>query len=324
MLGDVIISTGFVKAMREQFPNSKIAFLVSPETADLVRLPFIDELVIYKKGMPMLPVIKQIWRYDIALCLDFKYRSAVLPFLARIPVRAGLTHKRKIFMTNSVPFPPDKDGEYINEYMARIMEECIGLKITHDLTRLYVSDATQNDIAAVDKILLPNENFLTIAIAPFSSSVIKDWLPDYYKIFMDKLSEKYNCRYVLIGGKSDAAKNFYLPEGTIDLRGKISMTESAEVLRRANYFFGGCSAPLHLASAVGTPSLAFYGPSTPAKWAPRHKCIVLSHLPDCSPCSRIGYGHYCGGNNFCMKNITVDDALTAFENLQEKFPRKNF
>lgn len=324
MLGDVIISTGFVKAVREQFPNSKIAFLVSPETAELVRLPFIDELVIYKKGMSMLPVIKQIWRYDVALCLDFKYRSALLPFLARIPVRAGLKHKRGIFMTHSVKFPPDKDGEYINEYMARIIYDCIGLKIQHDLTRLFVSDATPNDIDAVNKILPPAENSLTIAVAPFSSSLMKDWLPAYYKIFMENLREKYNCRFIIIGGKSDAEKNFYLPEGTLDLRGKISMTESAEVLRRADYFFGGCSAPLHLASAVGTPSLAFYGPSTPAKWAPRHKCIVLSHLPDCSPCSRIGYGYYCNGNNFCMKNITVDDALTAFENLRDKYPASKF
>jgi len=324
MLGDVIISTGFVKAVREEFPNSKIAFLVSPETADLMHLPFIDDLIIYKKGMPIFPVIKKIWRYDVALCLDFKYRSALLPFLARIPIRAGLKHKRGLFMTHSVKFPPDKEGEYINEYMARIIYDCIGLKIHHDLTRLYVSDATPNDIDTVNKILPPAENFLTIAIAPFSSSTLKDWSPECYKIFMDKLSEKYNCRYVLIGGKSDAAKNFYLPEGTLDFRGKISMTESAEVLRRADYFFGGCSAPLHLASAVGTPSLAFYGPSTPAKWAPRHKCVVVSRLPDCSPCSRIGYGHYCNGKNFCMKNITVEDALTAFENLREKYPVKRF
>ena len=319
MLGDVIISTGFVKAVREEFPKSKIAFLVSPETAELVRLPFIDDLVIYDKGMPMLPVIKKIWRYDVALCLDFKYRSAVLPFLARIPIRAGLKHKRGIFMTHSIKFPPDKEGEYINEYMARILEECIGLKIHHDLTRLYVADATENDIAAVNKIMTPTENSLTIAFAPFSSSVIKDWSPAYYKIFMEKLNEKYNCRFVIIGGKNDAAKDFYLPENTLDLRGKISITESAEVLRRADYFVGGCSTPLHLAAAVGTPSLAFYGPSTPLKWAPRHKCITLSHLPKCSPCSRIGYGYYCNGNNFCMKNITVDEALTVFEKLREKF-----
>ena len=137
MLGDVIISTGFVKAVREQFPNSKIAFLVSPETADLMHLPFIDDLIIYEKGMPIFPVIKKIWRYDVALCLDFKYRSALLPFLARIPIRAGLKHKRGIFMTHSVKFPPDKEGEYINEYMARIIENCIGFKIQHDLTRRF-------------------------------------------------------------------------------------------------------------------------------------------------------------------------------------------
>ena len=89
MLGDVVLSTGIVRALRAQFPNSKIAFLVSPETADLVRLPFVDEVIAYDKGMPMLPVIRKVWRYDVALLLDFKYRSAVSPFLAYIPVRAA-------------------------------------------------------------------------------------------------------------------------------------------------------------------------------------------------------------------------------------------
>ena len=50
MLGDVIVSTGLVRAIREEFPRSKIAFLVSPATADLVRLPFVDELIAYEKG----------------------------------------------------------------------------------------------------------------------------------------------------------------------------------------------------------------------------------------------------------------------------------
>ena len=45
-LGDVVISTGVLKAIHDQFPNSKLAFLVSPETADLMKLPFVDELVI--------------------------------------------------------------------------------------------------------------------------------------------------------------------------------------------------------------------------------------------------------------------------------------
>lgn len=318
MLGDVIVSTGLVRAIREEFPASKLAFLVSPATANLMRLPFVDELIPYEKGMPMLPVIKKIWRYDVALCLDFKYRSALLPFLARIPVRAGLAHKRKIFLTHSVPRPEILDGEYFTEFIARILEMCIGLKIRHDMTRLSVADATAADISAVDKNLPPSEK-VTVAIAPFSSTPMKDWLPDRYKLFMENLRD---CRFVIIGGKKDADKEFYLPEGAVDLRGRLSMTESAEALRRVDYFIGGCSAPLHLASAVGTPTLALYGSTRYEMWAPRHKSIYIYHHVPCWPCNVDGYGKACGGAKPCMKAITVDEVSAAFEKLRTQFPAR--
>ncbi len=92
-----MISTGIVRAIREQFPHSQIAFMVDPDTYDLMQLPFVDEVIAYDKGKPLLPVIRKIWRYDVAILLDFKYRSAWLPFLACIPVRAGLAHKRKLY-----------------------------------------------------------------------------------------------------------------------------------------------------------------------------------------------------------------------------------
>ena len=323
MLGDVIISTGFVKAVRDKFPNSKIAFLVQPATADLVRLPFIDEVIPYDKGMPLLPVIKKVWRYDVALCLDFKYRSAVIPFFARIPVRAGISHKRKIFLTDSVPitdnFSYESKNVYYNQFMALVMEKCIGLKLDGDLTRLYIADSTKETKAAVDKVL-PVSDYPTIAIAPFSSTLMKNYPPERYKIFIEKLRENFACRFVVIGGKSDVQKDFYIFEGDVDLRGKLSLTESAEVLRRADYFIGSCSAPLHMASAVGTPALALYGPTSPQIWAPRHKCIYIQHKQDCSPCDRVGYGVPCNGDNICIKSISVEEVLSAFENLRQKYP----
>lgn len=320
MLGDVIISTGLVRAIREEFPRSRIAFLVSPATADLVRVPFVDDLIAYEKGMPMLPVIRRIWRYDVALCLDFKYRSALLPFLARIPVRAGLAHKRKLLLTHSVPRPPILEGEYFTEFIARILEMCIGLKIRHDMTRLCVAEATAADVAAVDK-LLPVSDAVTVAIAPFSSTVMKDWGVERYRAFMEGLS---GCRFVLIGGKKDSAREFYIPEGAVDLRGRLSMTESAEALRRADYFIGGCSAPLHLATAVGTPTLGLYGPTRPKMWAPRHKGIYIHHAQPCYPCNVEGYGKQCGGDNFCMRAISVEEVRAAFERLREQYPPRRF
>lgn len=318
LLGDVICSTGIVRAVREQFPNSKIAFLVSPETKDLVNLPFVDELVIYDKGMPILPVIKQIWRYDVALLLDFKYRSAFLPFLAMIPVRAGLRHKRGLFMTHGIDLPDYNYKYYITEYMAKILEDAVGLKLTADVTRLTVADATESDISAVNNLLSPlHKDKKFVAVAPFASNPVKNWNAERYYEFMTKLSDEYD--FVVIGGNDDADKLFKIPENTLDLRGKASMTESAEILRRASYLVCGCSAPLHLAVAVKTPILALYGSTSRTKWVPKRGAICIQHNFSCSPCDR-WYGRDCNNDAPCMKAITVDEVVDGFKELVKLYP----
>lgn len=324
-LGDVVLSTGIVKAFREQFPHSHIAFLVSPDTADLVDLPFVDEVVPYTKGMPMMPVIRRLWHYDAAICLDFKYRSAVIPFLARIPVRAGIAHKRKLFLSHAVERHPNSENMYFTKHLADVIHRAVGLQLTKDVTHLCVAAATAEDKKIADTCLPQQRgDTIRIAVAPFSSTTAKDWPIKYYKDFMEKLSQRANIEFILLGGPNDAAKEFWIPKQTVDLRGKIKLTTTAEILRRVDYFIGSCSAPLHIATAVGCPVLAFYGPTSPHKWAPQHKCIHLEHSQSCSPCDRIGYGEPCGGNNICMQQITVEEALAAMQMLWERYPVNRF
>lgn len=138
-----------MRAIREQFPSSKLAFMVDPDTAELVDLPFIDEVIPYDKGMPLLPVIRKIWRYDVAILLDFKYCSAWIPFLACIPIRAGLAHKRKLFMTHGVERPADSEEMYFTYYMSKVINNAIGLNLIKDVTRLCVAEPTSTDLALV-------------------------------------------------------------------------------------------------------------------------------------------------------------------------------
>lgn len=324
-LGDVILTTGFVKAVRDRFPESKIAFLMAPFAADLMQLPFVDEVIPYTKGMPMFPVIKKVWRYDVAMCLDFKYRSAVIPFLARIPVRAGIAHKRKLFMTHAVERNPKHEEMYFGNHLVDIMERSIGLHLEGDVSRLYIADATRKDCQKADEVLVDLKgDSIKIAIAPFSSTTMKDWAIEKYGVFMDILRNRYaRVQFILIGGKTECDRGFPVLQDTIDLRGKLKITETAEVLRRMDYFIGSCSAPVHIAAAVDLPMMVFYGPGSPAKWAPRHKCITVSHPQACMPCDAVGYGNPCGGNNVCMQQITVEEAVDSFEKLIETYPRKS-
>ena len=320
-LGDVVLSTGIVRAVREQFPDSHIAFLVSPDTAALVDLPFVDEIVPYTKGMPMLPVLRKLWRYDVAICLDFKYRSAVVPFFAAIPVRAGIAHKRKLFLSHPVERNPRDMEMYLPEHLADIMERSIGVKLEGDLTHLYVADATAADKARADELLAAvDRSRPMIAIAPFTSTPAKDWPVPYYQQFMKQLDAAMDVNYMIMGGEKDIPTAFPLGDNVYDMRGKTNLTETAELLRRADYFIGGCSAPLHIATAVGTPTIALYGSTSSAKWAPKHKSILVEHTQSCTPCDRICYGGVCHDTYPCMKGITVERVREALQKLMEQYP----
>ena len=321
-VGDVILSTAVIKAFRKQFPKSKITFLVREETAPIVRrLPFIDEVVCYEKGEPMLPVVRKLWRSSIAICLDFKYRSAVVPFLAAIPIRAGMAHKRKLFLSHPVDRDKNEELIYEAENFAGIIERSIGIKLKGDLHSLYVSPATEKEKGYVRNLLQAiSPKKIKIAIAPFSSNKAKNWGLEKYEQLIEILKHEYDVEVLLLGSKRDKAENSFSTKYVTDLRGLTSLTELAEILRQVDYFIGSCSGPLHMAAAANLPILALYGATSSNHWAPKNKTIVLQHTIDCSPCDRRGYA--CDKDYACMKMITVEAVHAACRQMIQEYPRE--
>ena len=115
-------------------------------------------------------------------------------------------------------------------------------------------------------------------------------------------------------------KPFVTGADVFDMRRALSLTGTAELMRHMDVFIASCSAPLHIAIAVGLPCLAFYGPTSPAKWAPVHQCVYLYHRQPCAPCDRIGYGSLCKGESTCMRCSSPDEAIRAFSYLWEEKP----
>lgn len=316
MIGDIVLSTPVLKALRDKFPQSKIAFLISSDIAPLMEgLPFIDEVICYEKGDSLIRTIRKIWRYDVALCLDFKYRSAVLPFFAAIPVRAGLAHKRKLFLSHFIARNDQESEEtYEPQNMANTIERTIGLKLAIDPNTLYVAPAGAFEIKKVDELLTGwNVKKIKIAIAPWASNDSKSWGFDKYCKLMELLSKHYMVDFVIFGMASDKVKGEFKEANIYDLRGKTTLAEMTEALRRVDLFIGGCSAPLHIAAAIGVPSVALYGATSPKHWAPRVNVSVHYDYQMCSPCDQ--YGCTCNGQYTCMKKIMVDEVYVKVEEL---------
>jgi ADP-heptose:LPS heptosyltransferase len=123
---------------------------------------------------------------------------------------------------------------------------------------------------------------------------IKQWHPSRFGEAAGRIAKERGAALVLTGSPGDrplvdAARAAVPGEVTvIDLAGRLDLVTLAAVLQRLSLYITGDTGPMHLAAAVGTPIVAVFGPSMPARYAPlaRHRRIVRIDLP-CSPCNQI-------------------------------------
>lgn len=316
-IGDVILTTPILKAVKTKFPDSHLIFMTGSNCAEVAKgLNFVDEVLLYNKNdkdnNSMLNIVKKIWRSDIALMIDFKYRTAVMAFLAFIPIRAGLRHKRRLFMTNAVDKGNLWEKQYETLNYADIIRESTGMELAGDLTELYVPDRTSDDIDFVNNLFeltgIDNKKPI-ITIAPFTSWEPKNWPVSNYNQLINQLKNRYDCNIVLIGDNQNFDKSIELESASVkNLLGKTNLLQTVEIISRSQLVIGGCSAPLHMAAATHTPVVGIYGPTSPDRWAPKKNSIIFYKRVSCSPCNEAMIG--CKKKP-CVLSISVEEVFAA-------------
>jgi ADP-heptose:LPS heptosyltransferase len=132
-----------------------------------------------------------------------------------------------------------------------------------------------------------------VGVHPSGGPEIKQWDPARFAAVARRLIEERGATIVLTGSSAERALvrdvQAQLPEGgVIDVAGEGNLLDVAAVLQQLDLFITGDTGPMHLAAAVGTPVVAVFGPSDPARYAPRGPLdrVVRIDLP-CAPCNRI-------------------------------------
>lgn len=320
-LGDVILATPILRGLKKLYPNSHIALMTFHNAKELMTgLPFIDEVIPYdKKQDSSLTIIRKIWRYDMAIFLDLQYRPALLAWLARIPVRVGLKHKRESLLTHAVLEDPRFDETYEPVNFAHLLEKGLGITLDTDLTQLTVAAVTKSVKQSAEKLLkivgVSNEPF--IAIAPFTAYKPKDWPFVNYVELVNQLQQHFSYPIVLLGGPADTAR--VMPCKAINLVGKTSLLEMVYLIQQAKLLIGSCSGHMHVASAVKTPMVILYGPGSSERWAPKRGATVVSLNLPCSPCDSQGV---CADNR-CMQDLPVSQVYEAIDHVLQSNNRSD-
>jgi lipopolysaccharide heptosyltransferase II len=324
-LGDVILSSAAIKALRDRFnAHYKITLLAGNETKDLLlSCPYIDELLVcdFKNkdkgpaGLWKLGGLLRKKNFDIVVDLQNNRASHLLSFLSLSPYRYGYDNKKLSFLLNR-RVKDEKQNLDPLSHQFKILN-MLGITLGNNRLQMW---PTEKDRHYIDEFLSSQWLSDTQKVVGINLNASPRWLTKSWPLtHLIKLCEELSRREirVIVTGTSqdtqDAAVllNSLKNGKIINACGKTTVNQLACLIKKCNVYVSADSAPLHIASSVNTPSVALFGPTDPSRHiVPSKECVVIKKDLECSPC----YKPKCKTKK-CMEAITVEEVLAAIEKL---------
>lgn len=328
-LGDAVMTTPALSAIRQTWPTAEIVLLANPLVSQLfIADPRVDRVLSFnrqgaEKGvMGRLRLAHRLRkeRFDLAILLPNSFDSALVPWMAGIPVRLGKASDGRSLLLSGRYHPSGHGKHEVFDYLQMLQHFGIsGDVVSPQLFTTLEEDQTaaillsNNGIAQQERVLGIN------AGATYGSA--KRWYPERFAQVAAKLAERWNARIVLFGGPGEvelvAAIERELAGNCVNVAGKTSVRQLMALLKRCDFLVTNDSGPMHIAAAFGVPLVAIFGPTDHTGTAPcSDRAIVVRTPVDCAPCKL----RECPTDHRCMTGVTVEQVLQAAEQLWE--PKK--
>ena len=328
-LGDVVLTTPLLAALAAR--HGPVDVVTTPAAAPLLEThPAVRRVVPYDKrgrdrgwaGLRALARQLRTERYERAYLPHRSLRTAALALLARVPARIGFHDGWPFFYTEVCRRPAE--GHEVDRLLALAQQPAAAYAPT--------LHPTPDDERAAGVLLAAagiGKGTAFVAVAPGSIWGSKRW--PYYGELACQLAARLPI--VVVGGPEDAPLGDEIlgavravravravaavgAVGAVNACGKLTLRQSAALIARARVLVTNDSAPLHIATAVGTPIVAVFGPTLPEfGFGPiRSGDIALGVAGlDCRPCSRHGPPRCPLGHHRCMRDLAPEVVATAIE-----------
>ncbi len=327
-IGDVLLSTPVIKALRQKYPQAYISMIVAPYARDIVEdNPYLDEVIIYDKEIKHKSWMRSLKfasrlrkkKFDLAVILHPTNRLHLVTFLAGIPKRLGYNHKFG-FLNNCAKAHTKQEGrKHEAEYNLDLLCDLGVNGNVQDLfmpikleSEQWVQDLfNSHGIKDKDKLL---------AINPGASCLSKIWPAANFVQVAQILASKHDFKIIIVSGPKDTSiANMIaqkLGDGALNLSGKTSVSHLASILKRCTLFISNDSGPVHIASSLGVPVISIFGRNqaglSPLRWGPLGKQDKYLHKDiGCLEC----LAHNCKKDFACLKAISVEDVVSTVESM---------
>lgn len=319
-VGDAVLSIPAFRAIKENLPKSQVTVFADSYIKDILdRISYIDSVVPYSKRSIFLKKAKLVRKlsynsFDLAVDLtcDYTFEGALWTWLSRAKYRVGYNIWKRGFLFN-LPVKHEKGPVHAIDEISDIVKS-IGLETKDKTLKINPSNEARDTVKKFLREKGVKDRGLIIGIHPGGYYPTQRWLSERFAEVADHLAEKHSAHIVLIGGSNE--------EGIIN-QIKIHMTHPSIVflnqplgdllalLQSCHLLICNNSGPLHMATALGTPTVSTMGPTIPERWWPQGEGhIVLRKDLPCMPCNE---GRCRLKTLDCMKLITVENMIEAVE-----------
>jgi heptosyltransferase II len=306
-IGDTLLMLPMLAALRTAKPHAHITVMSAPDSAPLLaQCPYVDQVWVFGTHTSLYGhAVKGFWqavskarqaRFTAALVLKRSLSSAVLPWLAGVPVRVGhATEGRSLLLTKALPYHPAlHESESFKALLDAFLGQATPLTA---LPQVWLTPTEQTEVSALWAQHIPDRAVRHMAFHIGASNSGKQWpLAHFVQLAKLWLGQHPGHHLHVLGGPADAPQAQALltalpvalaPQVSV-WAGKLALRQTADLLQRVGGLVSSDSGLSHLAAAVGTPVTVIFGPTNPQKWhpmGPGHTVVVTPDPPKCMPCN---------------------------------------
>lgn len=323
-IGDAVLCLPALEALKAVYPQAEITILARAWVSPVFyNNPSVKRIIDYDRGgrysgvFGELRLVKDIKKdiFDMAVLFQNAFKAALIVFMAGIPLRVGYARNlRGLLLTHPTRFDADiRKVHQVFYYLNIVTDLSKGLQ-----PKIYLTEEEKDWAEG----FLNNKGIdggIIIGIAPGASyGPAKRWMAERFKETAERLVKDNGAKVILFGGKDDREICNAVLDGLtglnphtktfgvgVNLAGEVDLRKSIALISRCNLFITNDSGPMHIAAALGIPTVAIFGSTDPKLTRPLGDNVrVIKRDIECSPCfdRECRYGHY-----NCMKMVTVQD-----------------
>ncbi len=343
-IGDVLFTTPLIRAVREAFPESWIAYLCNRRTERILRAsPHLNDIFVYEKDELLevwrasrwdglrqtAALLRRIRQARITLAVDISLgeRYSFLLMLLGVPRRVGFDYRRRgRFLTERMAIN-GYHGDHVVEHYRRFLR-FIGVRLLDVDLELQLAPQDDRWAEAWLRARGLDRGALLVGLVPAGGvswgidAPYRRWGLDRFAAVGDTLVERHGATVLLFGETADAplcgSVAAQMRHPVIDVSGQTSLGQFVGLISRLALVVCNDGGPLHLAVSRGVRTVSIFGPVDPEVYGPyafreRHR-VVTTPLP-CRPCYHQFRLPPCPYNRACLNEISVEEVLAAVDDV---------